>query len=58
VPLGVVLKLLLANDAALCTDSGKALSAAVREIDITHRPINLAASIRIIGKIYHVQNMG
>jgi len=52
-----VLKPLLASDAVLCTDSGKALGAAVREIGITHRPINLAAGIRVVGKIYHVQNV-
>lgn len=52
-----VLKPLLASDAVLCTDSAKALDAAVREIGITHRPINLAAGIRVIGRVYHVQNV-
>ncbi len=51
------LKPLLAADAVLCTDSGKALGAAAREIGITHRPINLAAGIRVVGKVYHVQNV-
>src|SRR5487761_2739089 len=37
--------------------SAKALDAAVREIGITHRPINLAAGIRVIGRVYHVQNV-
>ena len=55
--IGAALKPLLANDAVLCTDSGKALGAAVREIGIVHRPINLAAGIRVVGKIYHVQNV-
>lgn len=45
------------SDAVLCTDSGKALGAAAREICITHRPINLAAGIRVIGNVYHVQNV-
>ena len=55
--IGAALKLLLANDVVLCTDSGKELGAAVREIGIVHRPINLAAGIRVVGKIYHVQNV-
>ena len=55
--IGAALKPLLASDAILCTDSGKALGAAVREIGITHRPINLAAGIRVVGKVYHVQNV-
>lgn len=50
------LKPLLANDAVLCTDSGKALGAAAREIGITRRPINLAAGIKVVGKVYHVQS--
>ncbi len=41
----------------ICTDSGKALTAAIRDISITHRPINLAAGVRVIGKVYHVQNV-
>jgi len=55
--MSAALKPLLANDAVLCTDSGKALGAAVREIGIAHRPINLAAGIWVVGKIYHVQNV-
>lgn len=55
--ISAALKPLLASDAILCTDSGRALGAAVREIGITHRPINLAAGIRVVGKVYHVQNV-
>jgi len=55
--IGAALKPLLASDAILCTDSGRALGAAVREIGITHRPINLAAGIRVVGRVYHVQNV-
>ncbi len=51
------LKPLLASDAVLCTDSSKAMGAAAREIGITHRPINLSAGIRVIGKVYHIQNV-
>lgn len=55
--IGSVLKPLLAADVILCTDSDKALSAAAREIGITHRPVNLSAGVRVIGKVYHVQNV-
>lgn len=55
--ISAALKPILASDVVLCTDSAKALSAAVKEIGITHRPINLAAGIRVVGKVYHVQNV-
>lgn len=55
--IGAVLKPILASDAVLCTDSGKALSAAAREMGIAHRTINLAAGIRVVAKVYHVQNV-
>lgn len=55
--IGAALKPIMANDAVLCTDSSKALGAAAREIGIVHRPINLAAGVRVIAKVYHVQNV-
>ena len=55
--IGAALKPLMASDVVLCTDSGKALGAAAREIGIAHRPINLAAGIRVVGEVYHVQNV-
>lgn len=55
--ISAVLKPLLASDAVLCTDSGKALGAVAREMGITHRAINLAAGIRVVAKVYHVQNV-
>ncbi|MDP3330834.1 MAG: IS1595 family transposase, partial [Methylococcaceae bacterium] len=55
--ISAVLKPILASDAVLCTDSGKALGAVAWEMGITHRPINLAAGIRVVAKVYHVQNV-
>ncbi len=52
-----VLKPLLASDAIICTDGGKALKRAIQDIGMTHRPVNLAAGIRVIGQVYHVQNV-
>lgn len=51
------LKPILASDAVLCTDGSKALGAATREMGITHRPVNLAAGIRVVAGVYHVQNV-
>lgn len=55
--IGAALKPILASDAILCTDSGKALGAAAREMGIAHRPVNLAAGVRVIAKVYYVQNV-
>jgi transposase-like protein len=55
--ISAALKPLLAKDAILCTDSGKALCAAARKMGITHRPVNLAAGRRVVAGVYHVQNV-
>ena len=55
--IGAVLKPILATDAILCTDGGRALGAAAREMGIAHRPVNLAQGIRAIAGVYHVQNV-
>ena len=51
-----VLKPLLAQDAILCTDSSKALTATAKDIGVTHHPVNLSAGIRVDGP-WHVQNV-
>jgi transposase-like protein len=56
-PIGAVLKPILATDAILCTDGGRALGAAAREMGVTHRPVNLAQGVRVIAGVYHVQNV-
>ena len=55
--LTAALKPLIAEDAILCSDSEKALAAAARKIGVIHRPVNLSAGIRVIGKVYHIQNV-
>jgi len=55
--ISAVLKPILAADAILCTDGGKALGAVAREMGIVHRPVNLAQGIRVIAGVYHVQNV-
>jgi len=49
-----VLKPIIAKNAMRCTDSGKALCAVEKEIEIAHHSVNLAAGIRIIDRVYHV----
>lgn len=48
---------LLAKDAILCSDGSPIYKAVSRALKITHRPINLAAGIRVIAKVYHIQNV-
>ncbi len=55
--IGAALKPILARDAILCTDGGKALAAAAAGMGITHRPVNLSAGIRVVANVYHVQNV-
>lgn len=55
--ISAALKPILATDAILCTDGGRALGAAARAMGITHRPVNLAQRIRVIAGVYHVQNV-
>lgn len=55
--ISAALKPLLASDVIFCADSGKALGAAAREMGIAHRLINLAAGIRVVAKVYHMQNV-
>lgn len=55
--IGAVLKPILASDVILCTDGGKALGAVARDMSVCHRPVNLAAGVRVIAGVYHVQNV-
>lgn len=55
--ISAVLKPILATDAILCTDGGKALGAVAKGMEIVHRPVNLAAGIRVVAGVYHVQNV-
>ena len=55
--IGALLQPILASDVILCTDGGKALGAVAREMGVCHRPVNLAAGVRVIAGVYHVQNV-
>lgn len=51
------LKPIVAADAVLCTDGSKAARAVSRSMGIVHRSVNLSAGIRVVDKVYHVQNV-
>jgi transposase-like protein len=51
------LKPILATDTVLCTDGSRAMVGVARKMGLTHRPVNLAAGIRVIAGVYHVQNV-
>lgn len=51
------LKPVLSKDAVLCTDGSKVLAASARVIGILHKSVNLAAGIRVLDGVYHVQNV-
>jgi transposase-like protein len=47
----------LAKDAILCTDGSHTLAAVAKRLDVVHRPVNLAAGVRVLAGIFHVQNV-
>jgi transposase-like protein len=51
------LKPLLPWDTILCTDGSSVLAAAVKEIGVAHRPVNVSAGQRVIAGVYHIQNV-
>ena len=51
------LKPILPSDTILCTDGSRAMVGVARKLGITHRPVNLAAGIRVVAGVYHVQNV-
>jgi transposase-like protein len=57
VDLVAALKPLLPSDTILCTDGSSVLAAAVKEIGVTHRPVNVSAGRRVIAGVYHIQNV-
>jgi transposase-like protein len=51
------LKPLLPSDTILCTDGSSVLAAAVKEIGVTHRPVNVSARRRVVAGVYYIQNV-
>jgi transposase-like protein len=51
------LKKMCFTDAVLCTDGAAAYRIVARHLAIAHRPINLSAGVRVLGGVYHIQNV-
>jgi transposase-like protein len=51
------LRTVLAHDAVLCSDGASVYRTVAQHLNITHRPINLSAGIRVVAGVYHVQNV-
>lgn len=52
-----VLKPIIALDSILGSDGSKALASSSRTFGLSHRPVNLAAGIRCIPGVYHVEHV-
>lgn len=52
-----VLGPLLNHDMMLCTDGAAAYRLVAQHAGIAHRPINVSAGRRVVGGIYHIQNV-
>ena len=55
--IGTHLVPLLAQDALLCTDTGRAYGVIARQAGLRHEPINIAAGERVRDKVFHIQNV-
>ncbi len=51
------LRPLLPSDTILCTDGSSVLAAAVKEVGVTHRPVNVSTGRRVLAGVYHIQNV-
>jgi hypothetical protein len=52
-----VLKPLLNKDVILCTDVAAAYKLIAQHAGIVHRPVNIAIGQRVVGGVYHIQNV-
>jgi transposase-like protein len=57
VTMAPLLRAMLAKDAILCSDGGPVYRSVAHQLGMTHRPVNLAAGIRVIAGVYHIQNV-
>ncbi len=55
--ISAVLKPLLEKDTMLCADGNPAYVKVAHDMDVPLRAINVSAGIRVIDKIFHVQNV-
>ncbi len=51
------LRTVLEKDVIFCSDGAAVYRSVARSLGITHRPVNLAAGVRVIAGVYHIQNV-
>ena len=51
------LKPVLDRDALLCGDGNPVYTAFVEEADIAHKALNLSAGVRVVDRVFHIQNV-
>ena len=52
-----VLEPIMDPDSVLCSDGSPVYTALAKQLHLAHRPVNLRAGIRIVGKAFHIQNV-
>lgn len=52
-----ILRQYVAKDAVLCSDGAAVYRQATREIPLAHRQLNLSRGVRVLAKVYHIQNV-
>ena len=52
-----ILEHVISSDAVLCTDGSASLRCAARQAGIAHRALNLSAGVRVLARVYHIQNV-
>ena len=55
--IAAVLQPLVDKDAVLCTDGANVYKAVARTLGLTHRAINASKGIRVVDKVFHIQNV-
>jgi transposase-like protein len=52
-----VLQSMIPADTILCSDGAASYRLASQRLGIAHRPVNISAGIRVVGGVYHIQNV-
>lgn len=55
--IGAILKPLLEDDTILCADGSPVYVKAAHELDVPLKAVNLSAGVRVVEKVFHVQNV-
>lgn len=55
--IAAALQPLVDKDAILCTDGATVYQAVARTLGLTHRAVNVSQGIRVVDKVFHIQNV-